>query len=125
MTAAVYRGVLPLTKGRVVRWFDDACTALLGVCEMPVDVIHRDDHIRVNLIGAWRAKRAALLANNYRTITDHKLGMSHRVAATCTQSLAEAKSAAEPLDRLGNVAIDEDRNDRCIWRRAIRHGLTR
>jgi hypothetical protein len=125
MTRAVQGSVLPLAKRHVVWRLNDTRATLLGVCEVPGDVIDRDMDIRADLVAMGRAKRTPLPTDDNGTISNQKLRMTDHVAATGSQALTKPKYAAQPFDRFGYVIIHKDRYNSSIWSGTILHGLRR
>ena len=125
MTTAIFNSILTLSKWHIVRGLHDTCAALLRMLEVPSNVIHRDANIRADLLRLWRAKRTALSTNYDCTVAEQKLGVADHPVPSNPQPLNETEYATKPLDRFGDILLDENRNNGGIRCRAICHGLTR
>lgn len=125
MATAIFNSILTLSKWHIVRGLHDTCAALLRMLEVPSNVLHRDANIRADLLRLWRAKRTPLSTNHDRAVAEQKLGVADHPVPSKPQPLGETEYATKPLDRPGDILVDEDRNNGGIRCRAICHGLTR
>jgi hypothetical protein len=79
-----------------------------GVLAVGARVVHADHH-RVR--GLTRTRRVAIpadVADDQRTVAEGELGA---VVLTDPDPLHEAERRTQPVDRLADVRVDEDRND--------------
>ena len=125
MATAIFNSILTLSKWHIVRGLHDTRAALLRMLAVPSNVIHRDANIRADLLRLWRAKRTALSTNYDCTVAEQKLGVADHPVPSNPQPLNETEYATKPLDRFGDILVDENRNNGGIRCRAICHGLTR
>src|SRR5713101_7315394 len=113
--------ILAFTKWHVVRRLHDARTVLLRTLEVPVDVIDCYVDVGRDLVPVRCAKGSALTTEHDCTLPDGQLSMANHPVAFCTEALRKAERPAEPIDRLTDVLVDQDRHDGRSWRRAVLH----
>jgi len=90
--------------------------------EMLVNVLNMDDHVLAYFVGAWRPKLGALAAQHDGAVGNVELRMGD--AATRNrraQAFLETEGVAEPVDRLGDVLLDQDRYHGCFRCRPVDH----
>src|SRR6185295_15569534 len=120
MTPGILDGVLPFSEGHI-RWrFQDSRATLPSVLEMLVDVFDVHSHVLAYLAGARRPELSARAAQHDGAFSDGELRMADAAArARGAQVFLETEGAAEPIDRLLHVFVDEDRYHRGSWCGAV------
>jgi hypothetical protein len=115
----VLGGVLALAKRCVVRRLHNPRAKSLRVFEVSVDVLDMDNHVLVDLAGARRAVLAGLTPEHDGALGHDQLGVTHDAIPFGAEALGESKGSAEPVDRLADVLIDQEWNNRCGGRGSI------
>src|SRR6266853_4555341 len=113
--------VLAFTKWHVVRRLHDAGAILLRTLELPVEVIDCYVDVGRDLFPVRCAKGSALTTEHDCTLGDGQLRMANHPVAFSAEALRKAERPTEPLDRLTDVLVDQDRHYSLNWGRAVRH----
>src|SRR6267378_1577706 len=113
--------VLAFTKWHVVRRLHDAGAILLRTLEVPVEVIDCYVDVGRDIFPVRCAKRSALTTEHDCTLGDGQLRMANHAVAFSAEALRKAERPTEPVDRLTDVLVDQDRHYSRSWGRAVRH----
>src|SRR5260370_20467200 len=113
--------VLAFTKWHVVRRLHDAGAILLRTLEMPVEVIDCYVDVGRDLFPVRCAKGSALTTEHDCTLGDGQLRMANHPGAFSAEALRKAERPTEPVDRLTDVLVDQDRHYSRSWGRAVLH----
>src|SRR6267378_5443558 len=113
--------VHPLSERHVGRRIHNVGAALLCVLVVLVDVINRDEYVCGDLGSLRCPVRSALTTKHDGCLGDRELRMAGHTVAFCTEALGEAERPAEPLDRLTDILVDQDRHYSRSWGRAVLH----
>ena len=108
-------------NGMSVGGFTYVGAALLCVLVVLVDVINRDEYVCADLGSLRCLVRSALTTEHDGSVGDRELRMTSHTVAFCTEALGEAERPAEPLDRLTDILVDQDRYYSRGWGRAVLH----
>src|SRR6266446_5390996 len=113
--------VLTFTKWHVVRRLHDAGAVLLCTLEVPLDVIDCYVDVGRDLVPVRCAKGSALMTEHDCTLGDGQLRMANHPVAFSAEALRKAERPTQPVDRLTDVLVDQDRHYSRSWGRAVRH----
>ncbi len=124
MPSMIQGSVLAFTKWHVVRRLHDAGAVLLCTLEVPVDVIDCYVDVGRDLVPVRCAKGSALTTEHDCTLDDGQLRMANHPVAFSAEALRKAECPTEPVDRLTDVLVDQDRHYSRSWGRAVPVTLT-
>jgi hypothetical protein len=78
-----------------------------------VDIFDMHHQVLVNLAGTRRAVLAGLTPEHEGAIRHDELGVTHDAIPFGPETLRESKGATEPVDRLADIRIDQERDNGC------------
>src|SRR5262245_15734589 len=115
----IQRGVLSFTERHVVRLLYDLSAVLLRMLEVSVKIFHGHVDISSEFVAMRRAKGPALTTKHDGTLGDVKLRMPRHSIKFDAESLGKTERSTQPVDRLTDVLVDQDRHDSRGRRRAV------
>ena len=122
MAGEVLGAVLPFPVFKILRLHENSCTLPPSVFAVSACVLHPDHHG----VGDFpRSRRPAIVANvadDYGSVANSQLGA---VVLSNLHSLRKPERAAQPIDRLADVRVDEDGDDGGLRDRAVRFDVVR
>jgi hypothetical protein len=116
MTGKIFRVVLPLSVLEIGRLHEDARSVLSSALAVGARVFDADHHRVRDLALSRRPAIVTDVADDHGAVADPQLGS---MALPDLHSLREPERAAKPIDRLPNVRVNEDRDDRGLRDRAV------
>jgi len=111
MALRVFGGVLALAERLVAHALDDLCAMPSGVVEVRVDIRYRHVDVLVHFARTRWPVFGALAAQHDGPVPNDELRVHDDSIPFDTEALLEPKRAAEPLDGLAGIGIDENRHD--------------
>src|SRR5882762_1746610 len=113
--------ILAFTKWHVVRRLHDAGAILLRTLEVTVEVIDCYVDVGRDFFPVRCAKGSALTTEHDCTLGDGQLRMANHPVAFSAEALRKAERPTEPVDRLTDVLVDQDRHYSHSWGRSVLH----
>jgi hypothetical protein len=119
MAGVVFGGVLPDAERHIGWRLDDPRALLLRSLEMRVNVVDGDVDVLVDA-AAWRRKWPTPRAEHNRGFANRQLTVGDcAISSRCAKAFGESERCAKPIHGLGDVLVDDDRNNRSARRRTI------
>jgi hypothetical protein len=114
--------VLPFSVLEILRLHEDSCTLLPSALAVSACVLHPDHHGVGDLARSRRLAIVANVADDHGSVANAQLGA---VVVSNLRALRKAERAAQPIDRLADVRVDEDGDDGGLRDRAVRFNVLR
>jgi len=116
MAGVVLSRVLPLAKGLVGEWLHNVRATLLRVLEVSINIRYCDVHVLRHPICLRTSIRPTLPTKHDGALRNGELRVANDAIALNTQALGETERPAQPIDRLTDVFVNQNRDNGRGWR---------